>query len=210
MRRPAFDVPGAAGVAALHAAVDWVIGMGALRQERLNEILTQITVPYPYFAMVLGMQAGRHRWTYELMSAALQLSGLVVHQYKQHFRVRRPADRSPLVQPMIETPRHGSFPAGHSTQCALLAETLIVLVANRRGGTAGNPGGNLPQQLRDLAKRISDNRAVAGVHYKDDLDQGTALGTDLADYFVLRAQPAGAAATPLQWLWTQAVNEPWV
>ena len=35
--------------------------MAALRADRLNEILTQVAVPYSFFAMLLNLQPGRHR-----------------------------------------------------------------------------------------------------------------------------------------------------
>ena len=86
------------------------------RAERMAEILTQVTVPYSFFAMVLNLQPGRHRHTFELMSTVFRLSSTVVMQFKHHLRVRRPADRSPLVQPVLAVPGHASYPAGHATQ----------------------------------------------------------------------------------------------
>jgi membrane-associated phospholipid phosphatase len=210
LTRPAFD-KAAGQPQALQDAVMWVIKKGALRTERMNEILTQITVPYAFFAMLLNLQPGRHSHVYELMAAALQLSGLVVMQFKHHFRVRRPADRSPLVQPVILTPGHGSFPAGHATQCHLLATILTRLVGNRLGGDSTNPGGDVPAQLKMLADRIGENRVVAGVHYKEDIEQGAVLGNELAAYFLAKAIPAASTppGTPLQWLWNKANTEQW-
>jgi membrane-associated phospholipid phosphatase len=175
-----------------------------LRGERMNEILAQVTVPFAFFAMVLNLQPGRHRFTYELMSAALQLSGSAVMQFKHHFAVRRPADRSPLVQPVLLTPNHGSFPAGHATQCNLLAYILKELVGNRLGG-------DVVDQLFQLAARVGENRVIAGVHYDADITAGAILGKALAEYFLRKAKtPAGSTPkTALQWLWNKADSEQW-
>jgi len=149
--------------------------------------------------MVANLQPGRCRWTYELMSAAMQLSGLAVMQFKQHFRVRRPADRSALVQPVLLTPSHGSYPAGHSTQSAFLAHILKDLVGNRRGNDLG-------PQLDALVKRIGENRGIAGVHYEADMTAGEDLGAQLGKYFLLKAK---AGNTPLGWLWQKTNQEQW-
>lgn len=214
--RPQYDLAPTAGHPhALRDAVMEVIKAGALRSERLNEILTQVEIPYSFFAMVLNLQPGRHRYTYELMSAAMQLSGLAVMQFKHHFRVRRPADRSPLVQPLLLTPGHGSFPAGHATQCHFLADLLTHLIGNRLGGSAGHPGGDLKHQLQLLADRVSANRVIAGLHYWPDIHEGKKLGRDLAKHFIALASPAptaqasSAPAPSLQWLWNKAYDEEW-
>jgi membrane-associated phospholipid phosphatase len=171
----------------------------------MSEMLTQVVVPYSFFAMVLNLQPGRHRFTYELMRAALNLSGIAVMQFKHHFRVRRPADRSPLVQPILLTPGHGSFPAGHSTQCHFLAHILTDLIGTRMGN-------EVPGQLQLLADRIGENRVIAGVHYMADIDEGAKLGKALGAHFLTKAKPASSStppATPLQWLWKKADNEQW-
>jgi len=149
---------------------------------------------------VLGLQPGRHRHTYELMSAALILSGIAVHQFKNYFRVQRPADRSALVQPVLQTPNHAAYPAGHASQCHLLADVLDDLV--------GGAGGDVTVQLGRLADRIGENRVVAGVHYLEDISAGKKLGQDLAKHFIDLAKYEGDdPTTALQWLWTNAAAE---
>lgn len=76
---------------------------------------------------------------------------------------------------------------------------------------------HLPDPVRDdqllaLAKRIGQNRVVAGLHYEHDIDKGAELGEKLAAYFVAQAvpprpPPAAADFTALQWLWTAALAE---
>jgi membrane-associated phospholipid phosphatase len=171
----------------------------------LSEILTQVTNPYAYFALVLNLQPGRHRYTFELMSTLFALTDKVVMQFKHFFRKRRPADRSQIVQPVLLTPSHGSYPMGHAAQSYLVAAVLTNLVV----GNAANT--DVETQLGRLAERISFNRVVAGVHYVEDLTAGKALGTELAKYFLNQAgAPTVAPAestTALNWLWTRAKRE---
>jgi hypothetical protein len=177
--------------------------MAALRQDRLSEILTQINIPYSYFAMLLNLQPGRHRYTYEMMASAMNFSGLAVMQFKHHFRIRRPADHSALVQPVIQTPAHGAFPAGHACQCNFLSALLTKLV-----GTSLGPGSDVSDQMQQLADRIGENRVVAGVHYKKDITDGAKLGKALAKYFIKQAEYTGPnPKTALQWLWKNAAKE---
>jgi len=201
VNQPPFE----ADAGALTAALQEVLDRAALRTDRMGEILTQVAVPFSYFAMVLNLQPGRHRFTYELMQAALGLSGPVVMQFKHFFGTRRPADHSPLIQPMILTPGHGSYPMGHATQSYILATVLQdpALATMERGAETGT-------QLDALAYRISENRVVAGVHYMDDLTAGQVLGTALGEYFLRKASAnTGNPTTPLEWLWEQAIAEWW-
>jgi len=216
--RPIYDKPtaGADPRKDLKEALNAVMKKAALRADRTNEILTQVAIPYAFFAMLLNLQPGRRRYTSEFMSAAMALSGIAVMQFKHHFRVRRPADHSPLIQPLLLTPSHGSFPAGHSTQSYFLLTILNSLVGNAVLGT------ELSGQMEALAKRIGDNRVVAGVHFPDDVDNthradndGKGLGKALGQYFYQKAAIAGfnpatnlpAPTTPLQWLWWKAQAE---
>src|SRR5690606_185274 len=137
------------------------------------EILTQVAPPYSYFAMVLNLQSGRHRHTFELIGAALSFASTVGQRFKHHFRIARPADRSKLVQPVLMTPGHGAYPAGHSTQMHLVR--LLLVDAWKLGGTAGDWRAEAATQLERLANRIAENRVVAGLHYEADNEAGKLL-----------------------------------
>ena len=130
-------------------------------------------------------------------------------QFKHHFRARRPADRSVLVQPMLITPGHGSYPAGHATQCFFASYVIAKLVGSYTNGvstTSGPTPNDLPNQLDALAARIAHNRVVAGLHYLQDNDAGKGLGQDLGKYFIDRASAKDSA---IAWLWDRAAKE-WV
>jgi membrane-associated phospholipid phosphatase len=121
-------------------------------------------------------------------------------KFKHHFRVRRPTDHSPLIQPVILTPSHGSYPAGHASQGNILVKVLTDLVGSKLGT-------DLPNQLQLLADRVSENRVVAGVHFEEDMTAGKALGQALGTRFLALAKTTAVPTTALQWLWTQAAAE---
>ena len=181
-----------------------VLDKAALRPDRLSEILTQVANPYAYFSMVLNLQPGRHRHTFELMAMLFALTDKVVMQFKHFFRIRRPADRSQLVQPVLLTPSHGSYPAGHAVQSNLVAAVLKTLVG--AGATS-----DAFVQLTRLADRIGENRVIAGVHYPADIDAGKPLGEALSKYVQFMAGYPGSLGAPpalaVNWLWRQAWAE---
>jgi hypothetical protein len=110
---------------------------------------------------------------------------------------------------VLLTPNHGSFPAGHATQCHFLATILKELLKDPITGNQRR-GGDAAAQLDALADRIGDNRVIAGVHYTEDIDEGAKLGRALGGHFIKKAKPAGNPATPTQWLWKKADGEQWV
>jgi hypothetical protein len=151
---------------------------------------------------VLNLRPGRHRRTFELMAAVQAFGAVVVHQFKHAFRVARPDARSALIPPMIMTPGHGAYPAGHAVQAHMQKTVLDQLF----GFTANGSAHDLESvgQLQRLADRIGENRMVAGVHYPTDIAEGEKLGDVLGAYLVAAAKVGG---TPLGWLWTQATQE---
>jgi membrane-associated phospholipid phosphatase len=204
LRRPRYDYrgsqlpapPGSPG-GTLPVELQAVFDMIPLRPERTPEILAQVSPPYSFFASVLNLQAGRRRRTFELLTTANTFASVAGQQLKHAFRVLRPADRSSLIQPMIATPGHGSYPAGHATQCEVLRHVLTRLLnlppASERSG-----------QLVRLSARIAENRIVAGLHYPADNAQGVVLGGFLAWYFLNKCVEPN---TPLAWLWNLAKAE---
>ena len=55
-----------------------------LRGERSAEILTQLGYPIDYFAMILGLNAARNRFTFELIAATQILTSHVAMVAKHH------------------------------------------------------------------------------------------------------------------------------
>src|SRR5262249_23108782 len=131
----------------------------------------------------------------------------VVMVFKMHYNIARPAEVSPDIHPLILTPGHASYPAGHSTEAHLVSTVLKALLTESNRGRAMI--GRLSEQLDKLAIPIGENRIVAGLHYRQDIEQGTKLGKDLGDLVVALAKVSNAnGSTPcLRWLYHRAKAE---
>ena len=170
--------------------VDLVHGWSDLRSDRLREILSQQTPQYAFWGSVVPLYPTRSERTIELINVLLQLASSIAQRFKHSLCVRRPHEYSAQVQPIIQTPGHGSLPSGHSTEAFAVARLLIGLLSAKAGLNAP-PG--LVQQLMSQAARIAINRTVAGVHFPVDSLAGQLLGLGIAEYFVARCQPSLAA-----------------
>jgi membrane-associated phospholipid phosphatase len=146
------------------------------RNERSAEILTQLGYPIDYFATILGLNAARNRYTFELIAITQVLASHVAMVAKHHLACRRPDRLGPTVMPMIPTPGHGTFPSAHATEAFAVATVLEGLLAKLKS-TKHYPS---PEKLRKLvfkqAERIAVNRTVAGMHFPIDTWAGAALG----------------------------------
>ena len=74
----------------------------------------------------------------------------------------RPSQLEPRLRPMIDVPRHASYPSGHSLQYNLVAKALASVVRSHEIG----------YQLFQIADRIAVNREWAGLHYASDTEAG--------------------------------------
>lgn len=155
------------------AQVHKVESLAQLRQERMAEILGEIGPPYALWAAVAGLSPQRTPRTLELIDCGLRLCSSVVQRFKHQFACPRPIEYSPLVQPVIQTPGHRSFPSGHATQAFFVARLLKLLADARCSGV-------MEEQLQAQAGRIAQNREVAGVHFPVDSMAGCLLGDTLA------------------------------
>lgn len=174
-----------------------VHALASFRDERLAEINTQIVIPWSYFAMILDLQPSKHRHTLELMQALFFCGKSVVLRMKNHFNCRRPVDVDPSVMPIIATPPHSSYPAGHATEGTLVMSVLQALTAEKKPLAKS--------RLAILAKRIAENRIVAGLHYPVDNEAGETVGRWLSDYVVKSLTKESGSVW--SWLWIEAQKE---
>ena len=168
--------------------LDIVNNWADLRQDRAEEIVTQLSPPLLYWATVLNLNPARRRWTLELLGAALRLANCVEMRFKHALACRRPVELSPQTQPMIPTPGHGSLPSGHATEANIVAYVLWQLVLVNESGKSRQ----WLEQLMRQAARVAINRTVAGVHFPVDSAAGQVLGLTLGSYFVQRATTGGS------------------
>jgi hypothetical protein len=163
----------------------------ALRPDRAQEILIQVGAAMDYFLPIIGLHPERGKWTAELMSAAQRLAFVVEMRIKNGLACRRPDEYSPQVQPMIQTPAHGTLPSGHSTESFTVAMVLVRLMkaaAAKSGGGVLAPMPLMGIQLMRQAARIAINRTVAGVHFPVDSTTGAVIGLTLGRYLADRCE----------------------
>jgi membrane-associated phospholipid phosphatase len=172
----------------LSAQLPFVQSYGDLRDERLPEILVQLSDITSFFGAVDQLDATRTPHTLMLLYAALGFAGTITQRIKLAFDAPRPVAFSPRLQPVIATPSHASLPSGHATEAYLLAGLLTLL----RGGSAAKGAIQMDHRFR-LAARVAINRTVAGVHYPIDSGAGAVLGLALAEHLWAVAGQGSAA-----------------
>ena len=177
-----------------------------LRRDRAAEILSQISGIETFFYGLCPLHPERHRFTIELVAAFYRALVSTEMRMKHELAVPRPVEFSPQIMPMIQTPGHSSFPAGHAAESFMLATVLSALMQ------AGNPRyADWDIQLARLAARISVNRVIAGVHFPIDMAAGLVLGLAVGRYFVALAKGEGEV-TPYKFVGGETYGEsefPW-
>jgi membrane-associated phospholipid phosphatase len=167
--------------------LDLVAAYADLRGDRALEVLAQTSLSAGFWSAIVGLTAHRHKKTLLLLDVMFMLCVHVEMRFKHIFASLRPVALSPQIQPMIETPGHGSWPSGHATESFAVAVLLEALLHAATTGDAKSNGSASREQLQRLAARIATNRVVAGVHFPVDSACGRLLGTALAEFLVARA-----------------------
>jgi hypothetical protein len=166
-----------------------VAGYGDLRDDRLDEILTQIDGNETFFASILSLHPQRHRWTYEILDLVSRTAQFIEMRAKYALASRRPSEYSAQIQPMIQVPGHPSTPSGHSTEAFAAAIVLISLIRVNGVNPLYSDQSTVVQLIRQAA-RIAINRQVAGLHFPVDTACGAVLGMTLGAYLVQRLTAA--------------------
>jgi len=180
------------------AQLDWVRFAAAQRFDRLDEITVQLSDLISAFTALANMNPTRSRYVIEFLNVALSVCAAVEHQVKHALNVPRPVAFSATIQPMIQTPNHGSYPSGHATEAFFVAHLMTELYAQQFTGPDGpaNAIDDFRHRARRLAQRIAHNRTVAGVHFPVDSAAGCMLGDTLAK-LVLDHMRNDDTATPV-------------
>jgi|JI9StandDraft_2_1071091.scaffolds.fasta_scaffold03362_5 hypothetical protein len=139
------------------------------RKDQADELLMQVDSVPVFFAALLGIGSTTHPNTLELMSVVAHVVGRVLHVVKHRFAVPRPHEVNLHIIPVVGTPAHYSFPAGHAAFAFAQSVTFGMLFDD-----------TVVPDLFRLSQLISDNRVVAGLHYPMDSDGGFAVGVAVA------------------------------
>lgn len=130
--------------------------------------------------------------TWSMLRLALwELQPGLYFQKKLINRARPDKTCSGLPAPVVPTPGHPAYPAGHAAQ-AFVAATLL--------GTLFPDEPAISKALLDAAARVADNRVVAGIHFPSDCEAGRELAMKLAT--LLLAHPgfqSVLAAAKAEW-----------
>lgn len=164
-----------------------VVDRAEERPDRSAEIQVQVDNLWPFFSTITYIVPARAPHTAQLLAVATALASAIAQQFKYQIGCPRPTDCSAAVQPLITTPSHASLPSGHATTAYVMQGVLHELLGLQ--AAAG-----VAVAMRRLARRIAENRTIAGLHFPMDNCAGWLLGRTLADVVIAmatgRAPPA--------------------
>ncbi|WP_248307936.1 phosphatase PAP2 family protein [Bosea sp. AS-1] len=167
-----------------------------LRGERSAEILTQLGYPIDYFAMILGLNSARNRFTFELIAATQVLTSHVAMIAKHHLACRRPDRLGTTVMPMISTPGHATFPSAHAAEAFAVATVIEGLLKAVKPLHHYPSTEKLVRLVFKQAERVAVNRTVAGVHFPIDSWAGAALGEAVGQIVLALCGAKSVKVTP--------------
>jgi hypothetical protein len=159
--------------------LEFVIRRARLRPERTPEILTQVQPQYAFWSGLIGLHPDTTPRTIELTYIALHFVMVICQRLKHALATPRPHEYSPMVQPILLAPTYSAWPMGHATEAYMFSQVMSALL----GESVGDP---IHDQLRLIARRISDNRVIAGVHFPIDSPAGYVLAERASAYFLAK------------------------
>lgn len=183
---PGWDLSSADGKEKLNLALQDIIDAAGEREDRFAECFHQQDAEgcISYWMAMLRLDPAKQPATYQLIRVARKIGEMVVMCLKAHFNADRPSQICPLIVPMFDPPRTASYPAGHALQSYLISCLLRRVM-----------GDYFPQSPRPLswkeehkglfalARRVADNRVIAGVHYDIDNEAGFRIALKIDDWF---------------------------
>ena len=166
----------------------------ARTDEIVDAIAWQASDYLPLFEEVAQFDAFTHPNLFKLIQIVDFCAYAVVMQYKHKFRRIRPSIVNARIEPVIKVPSHPSFPSGHATQAAAVAEALkhVIKMAvsydevsdvNDVDVRFKNSRAIMLQRISAIAEQIAINREFAGVHYRSDSTYGQQLGKSVWKLF---------------------------
>lgn len=105
-----------------------------------------------------------------------EIDPIIMYLKKKYNRVR-PYKLDNSIIPVIDPPKHPSYPSGHSTQSYFIANILSEKYPSKR------------DLYFKIAEKIAVNREYAGVHYESDTKFGEFIASKLFQYYSKEKNP---------------------
>jgi acid phosphatase (class A) len=175
----------------LESALADIVDAAGEREDRFAECFHQQDAEgcISYWIGMLGIDPASKPNTYQLIRVARKIGEMVVMCLKAHFDIPRPSQICPAIVPMFDPPRTASYPAGHSLQSYLISYLLIrVMPGIPQSSPSPAPDSwddpnRKHEGLFALARRVADNRVIAGVHYDIDSKAGFLVARAMDQWF---------------------------
>jgi membrane-associated phospholipid phosphatase len=160
--------------AALRQIAYWDAGSPSYRwiEIALNQFKSK---PMPPLRIARGMS---------LMNVAIYDAMVAAWEAKYTYDRPRPGLLDPTLETLVTTPNSPSYPAEHAVTAGAAAAILSYLYPDDA------------QTFQAQAQEAADSRVLAGVQYPSDIEAGLALGREVAERVIERAEADGSAA---QW-----------
>ncbi|MGL5381195.1 phosphatase PAP2 family protein [Clostridium sp.] len=107
-----------------------------------------------------------------ILNGALNDTIIVTWKLKFMWNIIRPCQFNPNIKTVLCTPKHPSYPAGHSSMASCMYKILSYFFPQEK------------EKLYMLATQCSQSRVYAGVHYQADCDEGFNLGLSIGQSIV--------------------------
>ncbi|WP_293933380.1 phosphatase PAP2 family protein [Iodobacter sp.] len=104
----------------------------------------------------------------------VETEGAVVDSAKNYWKRPRPHMLNSEIQPVVKRSSSGSWPSGHATVGYLMATVLAEMVPEKRSA------------LFTRAAEYAENRIVAGIHYRSDIQMGRVAAALIAQKILSR------------------------
>jgi len=174
-------------VARLEPALLDIIDAAGEREDRFAEILHQRDAEgcITYWLGMLGIEPGKHPHTYQLIRVARKLGEMIVMCLKADLDAARPSQICPAIIPAFDPPRTATYPAGHALQSYLSSYFLLRVMPGMESQQSNKPTTWEEQHngLFALARRVADNRVIAGVHFDIDNEAGFFIAKEIDKWF---------------------------
>lgn len=140
-----------------------------------NDLTTQKISDYR-----LDTNPPRAARVYALASIAFYDSLIATWDAKFAYWAIRPNQLDPTVTTLFPNPNHPSYPSAHTSLSVGQAEVLIYLFPRDA------------EAIRRLATESGDSRVWAGIHFRSDLNAGSAMSKQVAELIIERAKNDGS------------------